>query len=287
MSDAVLDLLRKQALDFKPSGPDYLIHCLNPEHPDTSPSLRIDKHSGAFHCFSCGFKGNLFKFFGVFTNQVPLKIAKLKERLAEVKSATTGLDLPKGAIPWTKPYRGISAETYKTFEAFYTLKEPKLEDRICFPIKDITDKTTVYVCRHTLSQGNPRYINYPANVRVPLYPASAPTGAKTIVLVEGLFDMLNLWDKGLKNAVACFGTNTLQRDTKLKLLPFKAQGVVKIYLMFDGDAAGSKAASLLKPLIEAEGFIVEVINLPDDTDPGDLDASEVQSITDYINSKLA
>jgi len=100
--------------------------------------------------------------------------------------------------------------------------------------------------------------------------------------VEGIFDMLNLYDKGLGCAVCCFGTNTLQRDTKLKLLPYKAQGITHIYLLFDGDDAGDKAAKLLKPLIEDEGFIVEIIKLPDGLDPGELSKEDVTGIMEYI-----
>lgn len=282
MIDPVLDLIQKQNLGYTISGRDYLVKCLNPEHPDSNPSLRIDKVTGSFHCFACHFKGNLFKFFGVFTNQTPIRIAKLKEKMAELKSSTSGLDLPKGAQPFTKAFRGISQKTLRTFEAFFTNSEEKLADRICFPIKDITGKTLVFVARHLLSNGNPRYVNYPRGVQMPLFPAAAPKSKKSIVLVEGIFDMLNLYDKGLDNAICCFGTNTLHKDTKLKLLPFRAQGVTHIYILFDGDDAGSKAAETLRPLIEEEGFVVEIITLPDGTDPGDLGEDDIQSIAEYI-----
>lgn len=283
MSDAVLTLIQKNNLAFKVQGQDYLINCLNPEHPDTNPSLRIDKVSGSFHCFSCGFKGNIFKYFGVFTNPIPQKLVRLKERLKEIKSFNKGLDLPAGATPWTRPFRGISAQTLKQFEAFYTNTEKTLEDRICFPIRDITNKTVVYVARHAMSNGNPRYLNYPRGVTLPLFPAHAPQDAKSIVLVEGLFDFLNLYDKGLKNAVCCFGTNTLQKDTKQKLLPYRAQGVTHVYFMFDGDDAGQRAQQELKPVVEAEGFVVELIKLPDELDPGELDLETVTSISEYIH----
>ena len=95
--------------------------------------------------------------------------------------------------------------------------------------------------------------------------------------------MLNLYDNGLENVVAVFGTNTLQNETKAKLLPFKAQGITHIYILFDGDEAGRKAAQQVKPLIEQEGFIVEVINLPDGTDPGELDKEDIRSIAEYID----
>lgn len=282
MSDPVLDLIQKQGLEYKVSGRDYLIHCLNPEHPDSNPSFRIDRVSGAAHCFSCGFKTNIFKYYGVFTNPIPLKIAKLKEKLDELKSMSTGLELPKGATPYTRSYRGISAQTLKRFEAFYTTQVEKLEDRICFPIKDITGKTQVYVARHTLSSGNPRYINYPRGVTMPLFPPQAPAGHRSLVLVEGIFDMLNLYDKGLTSVACCFGTNTLQANTKDKLLAYKAQGITSIFILFDGDDAGEKAAHTLKPLIEDCGFIVEIINLPDGVDPGELGVEDVESICEYI-----
>ncbi len=280
--DPVLDLIQKNGLQFQVSGRDYLIKCLNPEHPDTNPSFRVDRISGIAHCFSCGFKTNIFKYYGVFTNPLPIKIAKLKEKLQDLKTQVTGLDLPAGATPYTKTFRGISAQTLKHFEAFYTHQVEKLQDRIIFPIRDITGKTVAYVARHTLSNGNPRYINYPSKVQLPVFPPQVPAGHKSLVLVEGIFDMLNLYDKGLQNVSCTFGTNTLQADTKLKLLPFKAQGISHIYLLMDGDDAGRKAAQILKPIIEESEFIVEIIKLPDDTDPGELDQLDVQSIAEYI-----
>jgi len=282
MSDPVLDLLQKHGLAYSVSGRDYLIQCLNPEHEDSNPSFRVDKVSGVAHCFACGFKTNLFKFYGVFTNPVPVKIAALKEKLAELKTAGDGLEPPPGHTPWTKTFRGISPATLKHFGAFYTNSVEKLQDRIVFPVQDIRKKTVVYVARHTLSHGNPRYVNYPSGVRMPLFPAHLPSGYSSMVLVEGIFDMLNLYDKGCENVVCAFGTNTLQNDTKSKLLPFKAQGITHIYLLFDGDDAGRKASQVLKPLLEAEGFVVEVVNLPDGVDPGELDVEDVRGIAEYV-----
>lgn len=281
MNDPVLELIQKQGLQYQISGRDYVIKCLNPEHPDTNPSLRIDRVAGSFHCFACHFKGNIFKYFGVLTNKTPMRVAKLKEKLAALR-VQHDLELPDGATPYTRVFRGISVATLKEFGAFYTNHEEKLRDRICFPIRDITDRTVVFVARHTLSNGNPRYVNYPSGVSMPLFPAHAPPEHKSVVLVEGLFDFLNLYDKGLKNAVCCFGTNTLHKNTSEKLMPFKAQGIQKVYVMFDGDSAGESAAHALKPLIEAEGFACEIISLPDGTDPGDLDAEAVESVAEYV-----
>lgn len=280
MHDPVLEVLQKQGLGFQVSGRDYVTKCLNPEHPDTNPSLRISRETGAFHCFACHFKGNIFKYFGILTNPTPLKITKLKQKLQALQLQHS-LELPPGSVPFTRVFRGISPATLKEFGAFYTQKEPKLEDRICFPITDVLGKTLVFVCRHTLSNGNPRYVNYPSGVSMPVFPASAPQNTKSIVLVEGLFDFLNLYDKGLKTAVCCFGTNTLQNNIAQKLFTFKAQGITHVFVMFDGDDAGSKAAQELKPKIEELGFVVEIINLPDGLDPGDMDQETVDSILEY------
>jgi DNA primase len=281
MSDPVLELLQKNSLGYTVSGRDYLVKCLNPEHEDNNPSFRIDRMSGAAHCFSCGFKTNIFKYFGVFTNPVPLRIANLKKKLQELATKRE-VDIPLGHTPWTKPFRGISSQTLKHFDAFYTNQVEKLQDRIVFPIRDVTNQIKVFVGRHTLSNVNPRYINYPSGVQLPLFPSYLEQPSRSIVLVEGVFDMLNLYDKGIKNAVCCFGTNTLQNTTKQKLLPFKAQGVTNIYILFDGDEAGEKAARQLKPTLEEDDFMVEIIKLPDGVDPGELDTIDVQSIKEYI-----
>lgn len=282
MSDPVLDLLNANGLAFKVSGRDYLIKCLNPDHNDSNPSLRVDKVTGVTHCFSCGFKTNIFKFYGVLTNHTSIKVAKLKDKLADLKVSFDGLEHPEGATPYTKVYRGLSVDTLKHFGAFTTYRVEALQDRIIFPIPDVRGKVAVFNARHMLSNGNPRYIYYPKHVELPIFPVKYDKQYTSAILVEGLFDMLNLYDKGLRNVTACFGTNTLQKDMALKLLPLRAQGITHIYMLFDGDEAGRTAAEKLKPQIEELEFIVEIITLPDDMDPGDLDQEYVDSIKEYV-----
>ena len=69
----VEELLQEKRIDFKISGQDYVVKCLNPEHDDNNPSMRIDSITGIFNCFSCGFKGNLFKHFGAAANFLEIK----------------------------------------------------------------------------------------------------------------------------------------------------------------------------------------------------------------------
>ena len=279
----VEELLKKQEIYYTEKGKDYVITCLNPDHIDSNPSMRVDKVTGMTHCFSCGFKPNLFKHFGILDNFVSIKTAKLKQKLADLFINFNGVEFPCATIPYNRVFRGISVKTLKEFGAFYTQDKEELQDRIWFPITDTRNKTVVFVGRHTMSQGNPRYLNNPKGSTVPLFPLTFSKKYKSVVIVEGIFDMLNLRDKGLENVCCAFGTNTLQGDTGAKLLSFKIVGINKVYLMFDGDAAGTEAMDKLQPLIEAEGFLVEQIKVAEDTDPGDMDQESVDSIKEYIN----
>lgn len=282
--DPVLELLTSKGLAPRASGRDYLIKCLNPDHDDSNPSFRVDKSTGIAHCFSCGFKTNIFKYYGLFSNPTGVRVAKLKEKLKDIKTMYSGQDMPAGATQCSISYRNISVETLRKFEAFTTYQVEELQDRLVFPIYDVRGNIAVFQARHMLSSGNPKYINYPAGIQLPIYPTKYKPGFNSAVLVEGMFDMLNLYDKGLTNVTCVFGTNTLQKDTSLKLLPLKAQGITHIYLLFDGDKPGMDAAQKLKPLLEQLEFVVEIINLPDDMDPGSLDQDYVDSINEYVNN---
>lgn len=281
MSDPVLDLLKDKGVAFSISGKDYVTKCFNPEHNDSNPSFRIDRTTGIAHCFSCGFKTNIFKFYGLLSNNVSIRIAKIKEKLKALQVSTEGLEPLEGTKPVTTVFRGISTQTLKYFGAFETTKVDKMEDRIIFPIKDIRNKTVCYVGRHTLSNGNPRYVNYPSGVTIPLFPTRFDEKHKNIVLVEGIFDMLNCYDKGLHNVVCTFGTSKLLNEVPEKLLSFKVMGVEKIFILYDGDTPGREAARKIKPLIEEAGFLCEIIDLPEGDDPGIISQEYIDSIKEY------
>ena len=281
MSDPVLDLLKDKGVPFQISGKDYVTKCFNPEHTDTNPSFRIDRMTGIAHCFSCGFKTNIFKYYGLLTNNVSVRVAKLKEKLNILKESSAGLDPLEGAKPVTHSFRGISTQTLKHFKAFETDQVEKMLDRIVFPITDVRGKTVCYVGRHSMSNGNPRYVNYPSGATIPLFPAKFTEKYRTIVLVEGIFDMLNCYDKGLKNTVCTFGTSKLLSDVPQKLLSYKVMGIEKIFILYDGDDAGREAARKIQPLIEEAGFITEIIDLPEGQDPGVITQEDVNSLIEY------
>ncbi len=269
-----IDLLSERNIDFSVKGQDAIISCLNPEHDDSNPSLRVDKVTGIMHCFSCGFSGNLFTHFGAPESPLEVRIHRLKDKIARSKSQTVGIQLPEDRIEWKGgSFRNISEETLKIWQAF-TWNVPKFEGRIIFPIRDITGKTVALLGRK-ISGMTDKYYIYPQGVEMPFCPAKVKPINNRVILVEGIFDALNLWDHGLRNTVCCFGT---QQMNWVKLSLLKLQGVQGIDIMYDGDEAGQTAAETLKGVAEKMEMGVQIINLPPGQDPGDFNVDMVKRL---------
>jgi len=272
------ELLQEKRIDFKVSGQDFVVKCINPDHEDSNPSMRIDSITGIFNCFSCGFKGNLFKHFGAAANFLEIKRQKLKTSIEEKRSASVGFEFPKGFQPYKGNWRGIQPETYKHFDAFMH-HDSQFNGRIVFPIRDITGKVVAFNGRHMTMTEIPKYLIYPPQAKLPLYPSNAKPIKGRVVLVEGIFDMVNLWDKGLQNAICCFGTKNIDIE-KLSIL--KMQNIAGVDIMFDGDNAGQEAAEDLKIMAEKVGLIPRNINLGSNIDPGGLAQAKVSSLRDRL-----
>jgi len=273
------EVLTEKEVQFSHQGGDLVVKCLNPEHEDGSPSMRIDKITGAFHCFSCGFKGSIFKYFGLVNDLKDVRIQNIKKKIS--KLLAKDINMPIGAVPFTESFRDISVETLNKFEAF-THKD--FEHRIVFPIRDILGDIIIFIGRHMHSNVNPKYMLTPPKISPPLYPSKPKMLQGSIILVEGIFDMLNLQDKGLTNAVCAFGTQTLLKSWEEKLDPFNLQGLNKVYILFDGDLAGQTAASKLEKEIR-DTYLTEVINLPAGVDPGDLSKEDVIALKELVYDK--
>jgi DNA primase len=267
----VEELLRQRELYFIPKGADFLVSCLNPEHEDKNPSMRIDQITGIYQCFSCEFKGNIFTYFGEKANQLQLRREFLKRKIREKRSESIGLSFPQSTIPYIGNWREIKPETYKKFEAFQSV-ESNFIGRINFPIRDISGRIVAFNGRHTTG-GTPKYMISPTGAKLPLFPLVKPIQGK-VILVEGIYDMLNLQDKGLTNAVCTFGTKNINED-KLKMLSI--QGVDSIDVFFDGDDAGQTAAMKIKEMCKQVGLLHRNICLKN-TDPGALKQQAIETL---------
>ena len=267
----VEELLKQRDIYFIPKGADYLVSCLNPEHADRNPSMRIDNITGIYQCFSCEFKGNVFTHFGEKANQLQLRRELLKRKIKDKRSESIGLSFPKNVMPYVGNWREIKPETYRRFEAFQHA-DADYVGRINFPIRDISGRIVAFNGRHTTG-GTPKYMISPAGAKMPLFPIVEPIQGK-VILVEGIYDMLNLQDKGLTNAVCTFGTKNINEE-KLRMLSI--QGVDSIDVFFDGDDAGQDAAIKVKEMCEQVGLAHRNICLKN-TDPGALKQQAVETL---------
>ena len=267
----VEELLKEKDISFTPKGRDFVVRCLNPDHEDRNPSMRVDQITGIFNCFACHFKGNLFTLFGEKTSQLQMRREIVKRKIVEKSAESIGLSFPRESVPYIGNWRDIKPATYKRFEAFQE-HSSTYSGRIVFPVRDITGRIVAFNGRHTTG-GTPKYIIQPPGAKLPLFPIVEPIRG-SIILVEGIYDMINLHDKGLTNTVCCFGTSNINED---KLSMLSIQGVDRIDIFFDGDEAGQKGAKHIKDLCERIGIDSRNFYIKE-KDPGDLTEKQVSKI---------
>lgn len=86
--------------------------------------------------------------------------------------------------------------------------------------------------------------------------------AKSVLVCEGYFDFLRLYESGFHNSVASLGT-ALTED-QIYLL---ARYCENVYMLYDGDKSGQKAALRGALLCLGKGLNPFVVNLPPEHDP--------------------
>jgi len=273
----VEELLTKQNIFYIPSGRDFLIRCLNPEHDDSNPSMRVDKTTGIYHCFSCHFKGNILSRFGVNRSKLEVLRQRVTQTIEKVRLESIGFQIPENAIMWEDEYRNISAQTLKKFKAFTYEKE--FPNKLVFPITDVTGRITHFLGRSFDPFEKPRYKVHPPKVGLPLFPMTSKPKFGTIILVEGIFDFLNLYEHKVTWAMTGFGTTTPSED-KFDLL--RLLGTTDIHILFDGDEPGQAAAEKIMTMADSKGFITRNIDLGEmfgeGTDPGSLNKEQMRKL---------
>lgn len=270
------EILSNRGIEYTSRGKDLVIRCLNPEHEDKHPSMRVDKTTGIFGCFSCGYSGNLFSTFGEKPNFLQIRRDRLSSLITSKILETKGYEIPDNAVPFDRDWRGISATTFNKFGAFQH-NDKEFIGRVVVPIRSVTNKIVGFCGRH-LGMQSPKYLNHPEGASFPLFPIVKPIRS-SIILVEGLLDMMNLHDKGLTNAVCAFGVNKVTTE-KLNIL--KIQGVNSIDIFFDNDEAGQAASFKLKDMLERHEIMSRNIVWKNVKDPGELTAPKVIKLKEYL-----
>lgn len=143
----------------------------------------------------------------------------------------------------------------------------KFWNRAMFPIMDVHNKIIGFGGR-VMGEGEPKYLNSPETKIFDksrnLYGLNfARTTKKSqLLLCEGYMDVIALHQAGFDNAVASLGTaltsghaNLLKRYTK------------EVYLTYDSDGAGVKAALRAIPILKEVGIVAKVVNMRPYKDP--------------------
>lgn len=143
--------------------------------------------------------------------------------------------------------------------------------RVIFPVHNQSGKVLGFGARILKSNDKaPKYINTPENeiyvkskiLYGSFFARQAIDKADECLLVEGYTDVISLHQAGIENVVASGGT-ALTPD-QLRLVKKYSNNLTIIY---DGDAAGVKAALRGLDLALEEGLHVKLVLIPDNDDP--------------------
>jgi DNA primase len=147
----------------------------------------------------------------------------------------------------------------------------RFRNRVIFPIHSISGKPIAFGARILINdKKQPKYINSPetdvyhkSDVLYGIAQAKKSIrDEENCYLVEGYTDVISLHQSGVENVVASSGTSLTTQQ--IKLIGRYAQNVT---VLFDGDAAGLKAAMRGIDLILEGGLNVKVVIFPDGEDP--------------------
>ncbi len=170
-------------------------------------------------------------------------------------------------------------------------------ERLMVPTYATTGEVVAFGGR-MLGEGEPKYLN---TATTPVYTKGhhlfalnlarrAARSDRTLIVVEGYLDCIALHQAGFENAVAALGTAfTVEQAAELR------KYAEYIYLCFDGDAAGSgaatKAIDTASKIIENTGSSVRIVLLPPGDDPDSFvrarGAAEFRGLLDAAKPAIA
>ncbi|MCR4830165.1 MAG: DNA primase [Pseudobutyrivibrio sp.] len=143
----------------------------------------------------------------------------------------------------------------------------KFWNRAMFPIFDANGKVVAFGGR-VMGEGEPKYLNSPeteifnkSRTLFGLYFARK-TRREQFILCEGYMDVISLHQAGFDNAVASLGTALTEGHAGML-----KRYVKDVYLSYDSDGAGQKAALRAIPILKNAGISCRIINMSPYKDP--------------------
>lgn len=141
-------------------------------------------------------------------------------------------------------------------------------ERLIFPVFSTGGRLVGFSGR-VLAEREPKYLNSPdtpifhkGELLYGLFQARSYLQSEPPILVEGNFDLLALVDRGIRGVVATLGTALT--PTQAAILRRYSP---RLYVCYDGDAAGRKACRRSLDTLLAAGIDPQVVRLPEGADP--------------------
>ncbi len=251
---SLIDTFNDLGYEPIPTPLGFKICC--PFHEEDTPSFSVDESMGRFHCFGCGKSGSITELLNEFNlstiSEVDLLFLKKTKVLNTIADALSEFTLyPTKAKPIKQSHREITPETFNIFSA-YTLDN---HESIYFPCyfrgknRGIIEKVL-----------GGKYINHFTNGYIPFN--IDRVNSSSIILVEGVFDLLSVYQAGFPNVMA-----SLSSSYSFALIKWLKQiNAVNLYILYDGDDAGEKGAKNLHIRYPDS----HIIKMPDGLDPNEL-----------------
>jgi DNA primase len=161
--------------------------------------------------------------------------------------------------------------------------------RVIFPIQGMTGRVLGFGARILKkSETAPKYINTPENeiylkskILYGLYQSRNAIGKlDECFLVEGYTDVISLHQGGVENVVASSGTSLT--EDQLRLI---GQLTKNLTILYDGDAAGIKAALRGLDMALSQSINVQLVLLPDSEDPDSfIQKNGAAQFNEYVRS---
>ena len=256
---------------------------------DNLNAFHVNVEQNIWNCFTRNHGGNVFDMIR------ELEKCSFKEALKIAKSILTcpGTQFLPRTIP-KKPQKKIVNNQPLKFKLNLDGKHPYLKERglskktidyfglgccnhgimkgrIAIPIHDESGRCIAYVGRRITGESEKYKIPYGFNKSFELYNyfRVKKQDSKDVIVVEGFFDCLNLYQNGFQNAVALMGWSMSRYQ---KALLIKLDKRIIIYL--DGDKAGRIGTEKIIKSIKGE-LPYKAVYLPDGFQPDQLNKNEL------------
>ncbi len=173
--------------------------------------------------------------------------------------------LKKGLFPGELMKAGLISHSEKSDKYF-----DRFRQRLMIPIFNLSDKPIAFGARALKKGETAKYINSPetklyikSNVLYGLnFTRRFIREKNEVIIVEGYFDLISLYQAGIKNVVASSGTAFTAQQARLL-----ARFADMAYLFFDADSAGEQAAIRSVDTLYDAGMEVLVMIPPRGDDP--------------------